>query len=537
MTNENQNRAPRVAISKRLVMINSASSLVTRMLSISVLVWMQQYLLKRIEPAEYALLPVVYSVMMFAPLVTTILTAGLGRYIVEAYARDDDERVTQIVSTMFPILCGAGLLFLAGGWTLAWHIGSVLDIEPEYLWDARVMMALLMFSAAVRLPVSPFGTGLFVRQKFVLQNIIHVGTEIFRLSLLFTLLLGISTRVLWVITAAVSAEMIGLIIRTSVSRRLVSALRFRPSHIHWPIARELTSFGGWNFLAGVAGTIRTSADPIILNLFATPLSVTCFHLGSMPLRQLEGVFSALRQPLNPALTAMHATRQKAALANVYLRGGRIALWASLFFAVPAMIYSKELITLYVGEKFLAAATVMTLLLAIFPIAYGNTMLVQIVRATAMMKPYVIRVVIMHSLNLVLTICFVAVLGLGAVGSALSTLVAMGLCHPFLMWPLGRRVTGVSLNKWLEETIIPGFGPAFAGFLIWVGLKFAMQPTTWVSLGICASCGCLIYIASLFLFFLKQADRMDLGRIFQTVRRKLGTFRNSDGSAHEVADSP
>ena len=268
-------------------MINSASSLATRMLSISVLVWLQQYLLKRIEPAEYALLPVLYSVMMFAPLITTILTSGLGRYIVEAYARHDDERVTQITSTMFPILCGAGLLFLAAGWTLAWHIGSVLDIEPEYLWDARVMMALLMFSAAIRLPVAPFGTGLFVRQKFVLQNLIQVGAEVFRLSLLFILLLGVSTRVLWVITAAVSAGMIGLIVRTTISRRLVPTLRFRPSHIHWPIARELTSFGGWSFVAQVASTIRTGADALILNKLATPLDVSCFHLGSLPMKHLQ----------------------------------------------------------------------------------------------------------------------------------------------------------------------------------------------------------------------------------------------------------
>ena len=67
-----------------MVLINSASSLVTRMLSISVLIWLQQYLLKRITPEEYSLLPVLYSVMMFAPLITTILISGLGRYIAEA---------------------------------------------------------------------------------------------------------------------------------------------------------------------------------------------------------------------------------------------------------------------------------------------------------------------------------------------------------------------------------------------------------------------------------------------------------------------
>ncbi|MCK5378212.1 MAG: hypothetical protein KAJ78_02360, partial [Acidobacteria bacterium] len=361
----------RVEISKKLVLINSASSLVTRMLSISVLIWLQQYLLKRITPEEYSLLPVLYSVMAFAPLLTFALTAGLGRYIVEAYARHDDKRITQIVSTMFPILCGAGLVFLAVGWTFAWHIDKILNIAPERLWDARIMMALLMFSAAVTLPVSPFGVGFFVRQKFVLQNLIGVGTEVFRLSLLFTLLFGISTRVLWVVTASACAGILGQIINVVISRRLVPTLRFCPSYIHWPIAKELTSFGGWSFVVQFANTIRSSADPIILNRLAGSFDVTCFYLGSLPFRLLQQFHLAARSSLPPVVMGLYAKEEYVRLQSIYLRVGRYSLWTSLFVAVPAIIFSQELMTLYVGSGFVRAGYVMALMLAIFPTSYGN----------------------------------------------------------------------------------------------------------------------------------------------------------------------
>ena len=134
-----------VEISKRLVFINSASSLVSRVLNVSVLIWMYQYLLRRISAEEYSLLPVLGSIMLFAPLLTTVLTGGLGRYIVEAYAKGDERRVTQIVSTMFPLLLGAGFLFLALGWLFSWHIDRILTLSPERLWDARIMMGLMMF--------------------------------------------------------------------------------------------------------------------------------------------------------------------------------------------------------------------------------------------------------------------------------------------------------------------------------------------------------------------------------------------------------
>ncbi len=47
----------RVEISKRLVLINSACTVATQFLSITVLVWLHQYLLLRISPSEYALYP------------------------------------------------------------------------------------------------------------------------------------------------------------------------------------------------------------------------------------------------------------------------------------------------------------------------------------------------------------------------------------------------------------------------------------------------------------------------------------------------
>ncbi len=517
MTNENQNTAPqRVEISKRLVMINSASSLVTRMLSISVLVWLQQYLLKRIEPAEYALLPVLYSVMMFAPLVTTILTAGLGRYIVEAYARHDDERVTQITSTMFPILCGAGLFFLAAGWTLAWHIGSVLDIEPEYLWDARVMMALLMFSAAIRLPVAPFGAGLFVRQKFVLQNLIQVGTEIFRLSLLLILLLGVSTRVLWVIMASVSAGFLGQIISVIISRRLVPTLRFRPSHIDWPIARQVTTFGGWSFVQTLANAIRMALDPIILNRFASPLDVASFHLGAMPLRHIQGFGDAARGTLAPSLTAMHAAGDLPRQQRVYLRGGRVNLWASLFLALPLMVYAHEFIGLYVGETYENASTVMQLSLMMFPIAYGNTMFVYLCQAQARVRLFAVRFLLMNCLNLCLTLVLVIGCRLGAIGSALATAASFAVVYPLLMWPAGRQLVGVEGRKWFRHTVLPGFAPGSLSLIVMLALKFTVFPDTWFELLACVAVGELVYVGTLLFGCLGPDDKADLNRLIHAL---------------------
>lgn len=508
--------AGRVEVSKRLLLINSASTVGTRLISLSVIVWLNSYLISKISAEEYSLLPVLYSVMMFAPLLTSVLTSGLSRYVIEAYARGDDERLTRITSTMAPILTGAGSVFLVCGLTFAWNVDHILDISPEVVWDARVIMAMLMFSTAIRLPFAPFGIGLHIVQRFVAINAIAIGTELFRLALLFTLLFCVSTRVLWVVTAAVSADLLYLMIIQIASMRAVPALRFRRASIHWPIARELTNFGSWNTLASLADTIRTSADPIILNKLATPVDVNCCYLGSLVTQKISLLSNAARGPMLPALTALHAVNDEARLQSMFLRGGRLALWIVLLPAMPLIIFHREVTILYAGEVYLQAGTVMVLSLLFLPLSYGVTMTTAIVNARGRIKTWALIAAAMNSVNLLLTLYLVAVQKMGAIGSASATLISAAIFYPLFVYPFSLRLVSVTFGRMSSQTLVPGILPAIASTVAGLVTHVFLEPDTWLELGLAAIPAVSAYGAALF-FCLREDDRADLLRVGKKLR--------------------
>ena len=150
---------PRVEISKRLVIINSVSSVLTVAIEIFFNFWLYQYLIRRITPEEYSLLPVVMSIMVLLPLVTTFFTSGIGRYVIDAYAKGDEEGVTRIISSIFQILtlC-VFLLFVIGGF-LVLNIDHLLNIPEGRLSDARLMFALLFITFAYSVSAIPFQVG------------------------------------------------------------------------------------------------------------------------------------------------------------------------------------------------------------------------------------------------------------------------------------------------------------------------------------------------------------------------------------------
>lgn len=511
-----------VEIKKELIARNSFSFLVTYILNITVLLWLHQYLLRRVGIEEYSLYAVIAAVIAYAPLLEVMIVTGLIRYAVEAYAVNDQRRVTQIASSAFSILMVVGPLFLAGGLLFSWNIHRILTIPEHLLWDARLMMALLIFSFSLRLIISPFWIGLHIKQKFVVTNLIRLGSEVLRISLLFVLLFMVSTKVLWVVVSSVAGSLGSLAVMTLISLNLVPALKFDRKEIQKEAKKKLMNFGLWNFVASSAFAIRNHADIIILNKLSTPLDVACFNLGRICYRQPLQAWGMVRQSLFPVLTAMHATKREASLRNTYLRGGRYGLWVVLFIATPIFVFRQEIIRLYVGQDYMMATTVIMWLLLAFPVELGNILVAPIARAREKIKPLAIRVIIIQTVNLILTLVLVGQLRMGAIGSALATFLVMIVFEPLLMWPFGFKLIDVKFGKFLRTTLLPGVFPALICALSLVIFRWTASFSSWLDLLLFSAAGSIVYLSCLFLFCLQPNDKKDLESLWKRIKPGKGT---------------
>ncbi len=496
----------RILISKKLVIINSASSLVTRLLSITALIWVQQYLLKNISVEEYSLLPVIYSLIIFLPLLTTTVTGGINRYVLEAYAENNDERITQIVSSIFPILCLVSIFVCFLGGALAWKIDWILRIDPDYIDDAQIMLMLLIVHAAFRMVLMAFTSGLYVQQRFVLRNLITITSECIRLALLFALLFGFKVSVISVVLATVVAGLVEGVTLLVVSRQLLPSQKLDRSKFEWSVVKELTAFGGWSSIVAFTGFIRKASDAIILNRLATPLDVACFHLGSVIPNRLEIIVNqSFLGPLSPVVVALNADGQADKLKNAYLRLGRLALWGMLLVIAPFLVHFEQIFTLYVGKTYLPAGTVIFLLLACYPIVYGNILYCSLASAKIRMRSLAIRESASAAANLLLSILLVGYYQLGAIGAAMATFVVYGLGSILLFWPFGK---GMVAATWLEvwsNILKPGILPFIAALVVMKSLETSYPAESWVAIGANALLGTVVYLIAIW-FVAKEVDK-------------------------------
>ncbi|MEM1448996.1 MAG: hypothetical protein AAF726_14425 [Planctomycetota bacterium] len=523
-------RETRVEISKRLVAVNSASSVARRLISVSILVWAHQYLVQRVDADEYAIYPVVASIMVFAPLFTSFLAGGVSRYAVAAYARGEPEETTAIVSSIFPLLAAAGALLLIGGGVFAWQIDAILTLSPGLVGDAQVMFALLVAGFVAQLVALPFTIGFAIRQRFVLSNLIAVGIEVVRLTLLLVLLFGVSTRVVWIVVATVSANLLGLVVRVALSRSMVPELRFHGAAFAWRRGRELMAFGIWTSLGQLAAMIHRGAAPIVLNKLATSVDVTAFHIGALFDTQIRAMSTTAAAPVQPALTAMHATGSHERLGSAFLRGGRYALWAALLVGCPMVVYREHIVDLYAGSQYASAATVMLLLMAVYPLTFSNTMLPKIAVAKAQIRGFFAASITVQAINLALMIYLVGTRGMDAVGPALAVFVTTTTSQLAIFWPMGLRMTDVPLGRYARETLLRGLLPGVVASALWLFLEARIDSASWPLLALHFGAGAAVYVATLVTVCLGPDERNDLKRALDRIRGR-GRGRGRDQVDH------
>lgn len=498
-----------ITISKRLVMINSASAVVAKVVNFLVLMWVYQYLLKRLSAEEFSVLPVVTSLMVFAPLFFSFFSGGISRYTIDAYAKGDFVEVRRIVSSLLPMLFLAVGVFVPVGVVFAQNIKHVLNITPQMVGEARIMLILLVASFAFQMLITPYRTAYEIRQRYVELKMLQVIHDLLRAGLVVIFLLKFDASVVWVVVATFIAE-VGL---TSAilyrSFRLVPELRFEAKLFELSKAWELTSFGMWTTLGRLGSIMYTNAATLVLNLYGTAVDVTGYHIGATFYRQIHGTMNLATQPLQPAITAMNALNDHSRLASTVLRGGRYALWISMSVVVPLILYADVFIDLYLGPTYSTASVIIVLFMIMFPFTQPTILLSNTAIATGHVRVFFLPAFLVQFAGLVLMILATVWYNLGAVGVTLALTIVTVASQLLYFWGLCLRLIGADFVRFHKEVLIPGFLPALGGAMVWGMLRLFDRPDSWTQFALFIGAGLLFYGAVLFVFALHGREREQL----------------------------
>jgi hypothetical protein len=188
---------------------------------------------------------------------------------------------------------------------------------------------------------------------------------------------------------------------------------------------------------------------------------------------------------------------------------------ALFVATPLIAFRQQLWSQYLGSKlevYSSVPTVMVLLLVRYWIECPISCLGMAAYATDRLRTLSLQVIGWSISNVVITIYFVYFRHMGAIGSALGTLISVLLWYP-LVTKFGLDLLGLKFAPWFRAAVWRGIVPSIvAGSFAW-GWNHWMQPESIPELLFATAIVGAVYILAILLFCLDEEENRQLRYLF------------------------
>lgn len=400
----------------------------------------------------FGLWSLTHSILSLFGLMDLGLSNTLIRFLSDCKSPQKANRLVSTVLTLYLGLSLIGLLLLA---TLAFQVSPFADSTQAF----ALLWLLGLRNITIALPFGVLRSTLHAQQRFVACNSWQ--------TVLAALYGAAAWGALW--SGANLLALAGLMLLFALLehvgyllllRYYQKGFRLHFGQLDRATLKSISSFSLASTMSTLAGLVLLKTDPIIVSLFL-PMSAVASY--SLALKLAEGVLMLLKQAVNvltPQFSRMWSGNSLQELSRLYLSASRLALLAGSTLALPLLVFTPQLLELWLGE-----ANTEIVLTARILLAAALLSVPQMVASAALSMGghhlFTARAAALSTaLNLVLSVALVV--PLGCAGVALATLLCTLMVDLAAVTRKAFRVLGVTRAG---QRFFPLAGPLAAQLLL------------------------------------------------------------------------
>ena len=432
------------------------------------------------------------------------LGVGLAtvRAVADAHSKDDAHVTGQTISSS---LLTVGIIGLGCGLVLATVGGLVLPSlfnVPSSLVTA-FRFALVAFSVQVVLELvgSMIGYCLDGLQRVDWSRALDAARR--------TLVMGVSIVVALsgggiqgVAVAAAIAALVATVLGFVVLIRLAPGGLGRPER---ETARGLLHYGRRVWMLNSTGVVHRMMDRVVVGAVLGPSAVALVEIATQLMNGVTAVLGAVTNAVTGSAAWVRGREAHDHLRELLERSTKYTCLATLPLCALVAVLARPIITTWVGVRYDEAAGLAVLGLIYLatqaPVAAGTNLLLGVGKASTVLRPAAVAVVI----NLVLSIVFVR--WFGVAGAFVATLISSLVLSPLLALAVAQEVH-ITIRRLLKVGVVPSIAPVVAAAVVGGAIRLATdspQVATFVGLAVGGLAAALVAIR----FSLRKEERHEL----------------------------
>ncbi len=440
--------------SKRLIAINSASKYATLGVVNVIAFFLTPYLIQTLGTTLLGLKTLAYQALQFVGLAHTAMGISYERYAKINFAAGDCDEMNSNLSAGLLVSAASAFLFAAGSVVLAIYAGPLFGLADDIIPVARWVFVIIGFSTAFLLLTGVWETPAFVTERLYLLElgqlvcavvsaaVVVVAFKTWHPSIILWVLLSNGLLVLW-----------RVLVMMPLARRLVPAFKVGLSRIKSSgQVRELMAFGGLNFVGGVGYLLYYASDSIIISNLSElgPDMIVYYNVAQRWDPQIRVLVMAFVGSMLPMMTSLVSLRQADRLGATFLRGTRYSMLIGALPALLLVLFATPFLSAWVGDGFArVSAPVLQLIMLQFLLCLPERMAYNVNIAYGRMGGPVVVSLLCGVLNIILSVVFVRHFGMGLLGIAAGSVVALVIISAYSLF-YALRLLDMGGWRWFRE---------------------------------------------------------------------------------------
>ncbi len=405
-----------------------------------------------LDTASYGIFVLLLAITNFFVM---FIDFGCKTAMPQLLASSESERQTTLVNSIIlfrSIIIAAAFVIVLSGRAL---IGMFISSPEIFRYTVFILMMIMStsFDELFNGILQGFHAYNHIAISTCIRSALRLILTIIFLSIMKLGMLGLVYS--WFISAGAST--IYQLIFTPIPKRL---------EIRRDILKEVLKFGLPLQVSRFIWFVSGKVNVFLLGILALPASVAFYDVGEKIPRAFQNLSASFITVFYPSITSLMAEGNNKKAAWMLEQSLRLISVTMAFFALVAVLFSNEIVTLLFSAKYSSASSVFAILM----IAFQMSFLVQLMGYTLTSAGFPGRSLIENIVSAILIIVgnIVLIPIVGIVGAALATLIAGYIANPLSIWLLHRSKIRITVLPYLKSTII---------LLFCAGLFWWLKPMT------------------------------------------------------------
>jgi len=459
------------------------------------------YIVRRLGVDAYGILTLVLTVIGYF----AVLDLGLGnaviKYVAEYSAREDSEKINEVIGATILVLSLLGLLGGLAIFSIAGLLVTNFLKIPQELHAAAYLsfcvgsagfLVTMLLSALSAIPNGLNRYDITSLITFIMGTVTMVGT---------VLVLYLGYGVFQVVCLNFVITLLGVLLYPLVLKKIMPAIRLRPV-LSVPVLRKVVSYGIYSFFSRIAYLLNYQADRVVMGALLGISSVTYYVVPFTLVTRVTNVTVRIGSVIFPAISELQGHDRYDTISDLYLVSSRIILILSTAICLPLFVFGGRFLTLWMGPDFGSKADTVLLLLTLGLYCNSLTNIPSFV-ADGLGKPKLTGVagVTAAILNVGLLIPLTKFYGI--VGASVAFLVSNAVVCPIFIWYVNSRLLKLPAVAYLKDVY---FKPLVAALITILPVLFIPQgeiTNLWLLLAVMGTFSLIFLIISFFLGALPQ----------------------------------